>query len=418
MERNLVYNASVFVAPQPFYAEDMLEDNLALQAARGHCRSKSCAPALNSDMTDFGDLEFASFETALESPTGQQSERETSALTVGDRKPRHRTVDIATLKEVANGIEIDDILDGWEDVQDEGAPRQMPRNELVCYFKRKTGKDFRLSPAISVSTVDTTGSVQSSPIQLPPSSSDCPKAPKMLLTERASVESEADYSGNATSEQEGEADIKSLEPEQILVPCACGAPAHFLAHDPQRPIKTCPSVKPGSYEEALTLARAEEGHWVTILERSQSLDVQYKHMGLNYMKRAIMNRLSVPLTLFLEADDTIIHVHVHTPIGIRHMRADITGQPIIDEDPDCGAWEGVSSVVDYSIPWFCNGTPVRALRQKRHNKKVGTIIETRCILPDDAEGKIMLMNFALHAAKDPGNPIYTDRILRYIPKPH
>lgn len=155
-----------------------------------------------------------------------------------------------------------------------------------------------------------------------------------------------------------------------------------------------------------------------MLERSESLDAQYRHLGLNALKRAVMNRIAIPLTMFLEEKNTILHCWIHTPLGVRHMRSSLLGEEVIDEDSDVGAWRGLTQVVNYSIPWFCNGTPVRALQQVRQNSERGTCIETRCILPDALETKIMLFNFSMIPklsdtfSSSPPITLSADRLLR------
>lgn len=406
-------------------------------------QSQTSGHSLNEGELD--DLEVASFKTACDdSPVADDLDDFPLNVQkpVVDRKPRHRTVDIATLKEVAKTIEIDTILDGYEDILDEGAPSKMPTNKLTCYFERKLTKNVRASPAISVSTADTI----SSPMRLPEQRSRSLKPEHLSLQQldnddaKTSASSAVSYVSisDAASKTDVSPDeevpeiaegaeiverradtverTSDKQQETVVKKCACGHPAHYLKHDPEFPILSNKSVEPFSVEEAIILASAEYGHWVTMVERSQSLDQQYKLMGLSYMKRSIMNRLAVPLTFFPEKNKTVIHIHVHTPIGIRHMHNDLTGKPAIDDDPDCGFWEGVTSVIDYSVPWYCGGNPVRALRQRRTNPKVGLCLETRCVLPDAKEGKIMLFNFVLYPAKDPNNPISTDRILKCVRK--
>lgn len=199
--------------------------------------------------------------------------------------------------------------------------------------------------------------------------------------------------------------------------CTCGHPAHSCVYDPELPLFTGPCITQGSYAESLAIAKACCGRWVTILERSESLDTQYRHLGLGPLKRAVMNRMAIPLTMFLEDDDTVLHCWIHTPLGTRHMRSSLLGEEVVDEDTDVGIWRGVTQVVNYSIPWYCNGTPVRALQQVRQNSERGLCIETRCILPDAKETKVMLFNFSMIPRQThPTSPcpllLSADRILR------
>lgn len=113
------------------------------------------------------------------------------------------------------------------------------------------------------------------------------------------------------------------------------------------------------------------------------------------VKRAIMNRLAVPLTMFLEDNDSILHCWVHTPLGIRHLRSNLHHRESVDVDPDAGRWSGVTHVVDFHIPWYCNDRPVRAIQQIRTNPAIGTCVESRCILPDATEKKVMLFQFVM-----------------------
>eukprot|EP01071_Lankesteria_metandrocarpae_P008393 Lankesteria_metandrocarpae@DN4953_c0_g1_i4.p1 len=133
--------------------------------------------------------------------------------------------------------------------------------------------------------------------------------------------------------------------------CECCIPQHITVFDPSIPIMADPNVVVGSYEEVLTCARSLCGKWVTMLERSDSLDDQMKHVGIGKLKRIIMNRLAVPLDIFLEKEDSILHTHLLTPLGIRHMVCDLHGGSFVDEDPDAGQWEGTARMVNYSIPW-------------------------------------------------------------------
>eukprot|EP01068_Selenidium_serpulae_P007944 Selendium_serpulae@DN4846_c0_g1_i1.p2 len=184
--------------------------------------------------------------------------------------------------------------------------------------------------------------------------------------------------------------------EAAECPSPCNAiPRELCPHNPLMPVRTAPGLKPGSYEESLEQSRALVGKWTTVVNRSDHLCDHYKHLGISLLKRAIIKRIPLPLTAFLEKEDTVLHFWIHTPIGKRHLTCDITGKPSTDTDPDCGTWHGVTVVTDYVCPWFDNGRPVRALQQIRTNPVHGTAVETRCVLPDQEFGRIMLFNYTL-----------------------
>lgn len=173
-----------------------------------------------------------------------------------------------------------------------------------------------------------------------------------------------------------------------------------------------------TFHEMLEIAKACCGRWITILERSESLDAQYRILGISTLKRAVMNRLAITLTLFLEENDTLLHCWVHTPLGIRHMRSSLVGKEVVDDDPDAGRWTGVTQAVNYSISWFPNGSPVRALQQVRRNPKIGVCVETRCVISDPQEGKVMFFNVCLtphgKTSTTSQKAFSATRILRYV----
>lgn len=215
---------------------------------------------------------------------------------------------------------------------------------------------------------------------------------------------------------ENDENSKKIPAAQSTIPlCACGFLFHEKVYYPEFPLFTRPGIVPNSHDEALAIANACSGRWETIVERSESLDPQYRCIGLGMIKRAVMNRLAIPLTMFLEENDTLLHCWIHTPLGIRHMRSNLLHQESIDYDPDAGKWTGVTHITDFSIPWFCNGKPVRAIQQRRTNPKIGTCVETRCILPDSIEGKIMLFQFLMiPSSKREKDELKADRILKYL----
>lgn len=219
-----------------------------------------------------------------------------------------------------------------------------------------------------------------------------------------------------SNEVKVDTDIKTESNTQIIQPCACKCKGHYMHFDPVFPLITKPGIEKGGQAESLCIANAMCGHWVTVLDRSESLDPQFKIMGINYIKRSVMNKLAVPLTLKIEKNDTVLHVYVHTPLGLRHMESNLCGEYFYDDDVDCGRWEGKMAVVDYSIEWFCGGKTVRALQQVRENKKINaTQIETRCVIPDLKEGgKMMLFNFKIYHNNDKNKVYVADRILKYV----
>lgn len=218
----------------------------------------------------------------------------------------------------------------------------------------------------------------------------------------------------STIDDEGEAQWPSFQTQSKQPACACGFDFHGGIYSPEFPLITSPSVQPDSHEECLALAVACSGCWETILDRSESLDPQYRCLGLGMVKRGVMNRLAIQLTMFLEENDSILHCWIHTPLGVRHMRSNLHHQESVDQDPDAGVWSGVTHVVDMSIDWYCNGKPVRAIQQIRDNKKVGRAVETRCVLPDATEGKIMLFQFVMFPKDKPDHKLKADRILKYL----
>eukprot|EP01055_Gregarina_sp_Pseudo9_P004812 Gregarina_sp_Pseudo_9__4811@NODE_502_length_2690_cov_180_804979_g473_i0_p1_GENE_NODE_502_length_2690_cov_180_804979_g473_i0NODE_502_length_2690_cov_180_804979_g473_i0_p1_ORF_typecomplete_len360_score74_62Lipocalin/PF00061_23/0_12_NODE_502_length_2690_cov_180_804979_g473_i012842363 len=197
-------------------------------------------------------------------------------------------------------------------------------------------------------------------------------------------------------------------------PCICKFPAHSL-YSPEMPVLTGPGIVPGSYEELLVHAQSIVGSWITMLERSQSLDEHMTYVGIGKMKRMVMNKLSIPFTAILEDGDTLLHAWITTPVGQKHTRSSLVGKQTFDQDSDLGDWTASTSIVDYSIEWFCAGRTVRAMQMERHNPKLGLCYETRVVLPDQAEGKILLYNFTLHPPPNSGkNSLTVDRLFKFV----
>ncbi|KAL8272288.1 hypothetical protein Esti_003805 [Eimeria stiedai] len=153
------------------------------------------------------------------------------------------------------------------------------------------------------------------------------------------------------------------------------------------------------------------GKWETVLTRSDPLESLFKAFGIAYFKRVVVDKLAIPLDITLEENDMILHVVLTIPLGLRHMRMTLDGSPSVDEDPDCGSWEGVVQIGSHSQQWFENGRPFLALQQMRHHKKIGDVLETRAVLPDQTYGRVMTMQFHLLGKK--GKPgIVVNRLLK------
>eukprot|EP01057_Protomagalhaensia_wolfi_P000839 Protomagalhaensia_wolfi_Nauph_80__838@NODE_1485_length_1506_cov_1198_683708_g1151_i0_p1_GENE_NODE_1485_length_1506_cov_1198_683708_g1151_i0NODE_1485_length_1506_cov_1198_683708_g1151_i0_p1_ORF_typecomplete_len336_score36_50_NODE_1485_length_1506_cov_1198_683708_g1151_i02121219 len=204
----------------------------------------------------------------------------------------------------------------------------------------------------------------------------------------------------------------SIPPLKIAATCACTFPQH-ITFCAIIPIVTAPNVEPGSYDELLILAKSIVGTWVTILERSQSLDEHMTYVGIGKMKRVIMNKLAIPFTAELRENDTLLQGWITTPVGQKHTRASLVGKETFDADADLGDWTAITKVVDYSIAWFCDGKSVRAMQMERRNPKLGLCYETRVVLPDQAEGRVLLYNFTMHPPEESGKAkMSVDRIFK------
>src|SRR5699024_7015670 len=69
--------------------------------------------------------------------------------------------------------------------------------------------------------------------------------------------------------------------------CICNFASH-QDYDAAIPILCNPEIQPGSYEELLNHAEVLVGRWITVLERSESLDPQMVYVGIGKMKRMVM----------------------------------------------------------------------------------------------------------------------------------
>ncbi|KAL8438705.1 hypothetical protein Efla_005243 [Eimeria flavescens] len=164
---------------------------------------------------------------------------------------------------------------------------------------------------------------------------------------------------------------------------------------------------------ARLLSRLLVGKWETVLTRSDPLESLFRAFGIAYFKRVVVDKLAIPLDITLEEEDTVLHVVLTIPLGLRHMRMTLDGSPSVDEDPDCGTWEGVVQIGPHSQPWFDNGRPFPALQQRRQHKKIGEVLETRAVLPDATYGRVMIMQFHLFGKK--GKPdIVCNRLLKPV----
>eukprot|EP00915_Cephaloidophora_sp_WS-2016_P002988 GHVH01004058.1.p1 GENE.GHVH01004058.1~~GHVH01004058.1.p1 ORF type:complete len:410 (-),score=45.83 GHVH01004058.1:286-1515(-) len=157
-------------------------------------------------------------------------------------------------------------------------------------------------------------------------------------------------------------------------------------------------VDPQSFEEVASeivrLAQSMRGHWVSIMPRCGPIEFQFKFMGIPYMKRSILARIAIPLTIFLEDCENNqfnnLHTWIHTPIGLRHLNWSTVGKLSVDKDPDCGVWEGLVRPVSVYLPSM--DRTVRALQRilrKPKDADHGVTIETRCVIPDHQEGRIL-----------------------------
>eukprot|EP01053_Blabericola_migrator_P007029 Blabericola_migrator_1__7028@NODE_3562_length_1677_cov_544_686957_g2213_i0_p1_GENE_NODE_3562_length_1677_cov_544_686957_g2213_i0NODE_3562_length_1677_cov_544_686957_g2213_i0_p1_ORF_typecomplete_len340_score48_77Ribosomal_L24e/PF01246_20/1_8e03Ribosomal_L24e/PF01246_20/0_21_NODE_3562_length_1677_cov_544_686957_g2213_i02101229 len=246
-------------------------------------------------------------------------------------------------------------------------------------------------------------------VQLPPKRSVSRKTFYTAISSahRTSSRSSLDSTSAASDCEETDTELAVT-----INPCPCGF-THHMAFHPEIPIVTAPNVTPGSYEELVIQARSILGTWITMLDRSQSLDEQMTYVGINRMKRMVMNKLAIPFTAVLEENDTLLHAWITTPVGLKHTHASLVGKETFDKDGDLGDWTAITSVVDYPVKWFCESKCVRAMQMERKNPKLGLCYETRVVLPDAAEGKILLYNLTLHPPEGSGKGIISvDRLFR------
>eukprot|EP00922_Rhytidocystis_sp_ex-Travisia-forbesii_P003241 GHVS01004746.1.p1 GENE.GHVS01004746.1~~GHVS01004746.1.p1 ORF type:complete len:603 (+),score=83.67 GHVS01004746.1:440-2248(+) len=169
-----------------------------------------------------------------------------------------------------------------------------------------------------------------------------------------------------------------------------------------------------SASEYLLLSRLVVGKWETLLQRSNPLDPLFKSFGIAYIKRIVVDRLSIPVTLTLQDNESVLDMLVHLPMGNRHMRWALDGSSTLEEDPDCGTWTGYIRGCELRLPWVSDGTPFRALQQVRTHSRIGEVHETRAIVPDSKFGRVLYLNYTLFPKSRPTSPLHVVRILKPI----
>lgn len=164
-------------------------------------------------------------------------------------------------------------------------------------------------------------------------------------------------------------------------------------------------------DEFMLLSRLILGRWETLLHRSNPLEPLFKSFGISYIKRVVVDRLAIPLTITLQGVRDL-DMLIHLPIGNRHMRWALDGSRTIEDDPDCGTWRGYVRSVELDLSWVEGSC--RALQQVRTHAKIGEVHETRAVLPDDKHGRILYLNFALFPKSNPSDRVNVTRILKPI----
>lgn len=178
---------------------------------------------------------------------------------------------------------------------------------------------------------------------------------------------------------------------------------------------TKPGLVPGSEEELRAHASAIQGRWVTILDRSESLDKQMIHVGINRMKRMVMNRLAIPLVASMVDDGRVLRVTIETPTGNKHTHASLVGEETYDEDADMGNWTAMTRIVDYTHTAFCTRS-FRAMQLERTSSNLGRCLETRAVIPDPIEGKVLLYNVNIIPKEEGKQQINVTRFCKYVGK--
>eukprot|EP00921_Rhytidocystis_pertsovi_P012025 GHVQ01019466.1.p1 GENE.GHVQ01019466.1~~GHVQ01019466.1.p1 ORF type:complete len:591 (-),score=158.34 GHVQ01019466.1:1168-2697(-) len=122
---------------------------------------------------------------------------------------------------------------------------------------------------------------------------------------------------------------------------------------------TPPTAVGQHHEEWLSLGRAMVGRWETVLSLSDPLEPLFKRIGVGYIKRAIVDRLAILLTVTVNEQHNndgqgdsqpSLHATVHLPFGSRQMVWTLDGSVTVEHDPDCGTWEGYTRTADVTLP--------------------------------------------------------------------
>lgn len=139
------------------------------------------------------------------------------------------------------------------------------------------------------------------------------------------------------------------------------------------------------------------GHWITDRARSDKIEAQFKFIGIPWVKRSVLSNIAIPVTIFCEdhrgGKFHGLHLWLHTPIGLRHIKWNLDERITCDEDPDAGSWQGTMRLVDVDLP---GGQTVKALQRRNQrpgDPSAGMTIETRIVLPDPEHRKVLIMHF-------------------------
>jgi len=176
--------------------------------------------------------------------------------------------------------------------------------------------------------------------------------------------------------------------------------------------------------EIYSLANSMRGHWMTDMCRSSSIEQQFKFMGVSYMKRGVLARIAIPLSCFLEdllPDKTFSNLHtwIHTPLGLRHLSWSTIGELCIDDDQDCGKWIGVVRAVRLFLTSVNKEvSALQRIMMRPNNLEAGLVLESRCILPDHAFGKVLFFQIdsfphAFTSGDYITGAVHTSRVLRF-----
>lgn len=204
------------------------------------------------------------------------------------------------------------------------------------------------------------------------------------------------------------------------VPCTgvCAHPAH-TTFDPLFPLVLPRMEREESVsgeEELLIHAKAICGRWQTMLDRSESLDAQMAFVGIGKMKRMVMNKLQIQFCAILKEEEGLLESYIVTPAGNKNSTASLKGKETIDADSDLGDWTAETRMVNFAHPKFCDGRATfRAMQMKRYNKKLNTIaFETRAVLPDKSEDRVLLYAITLVPQAINRDPLHVARMYRFM----